>query len=92
MEHRPPVDVIDRVPEELRTEVHDIVQEAGIKTIPKKTKCIITLHPHHNKFVERINYMSGELCAPCQRPPPVAPTLLPVPAQSQVEGSPGPGG
>ena len=29
---------------------------------------------------------------PCQRPPPVAPTLLPVPAQSQVEGSPGPGG
>ena len=33
------LDVIDRVPEELRTEVHDIVQEAGIKTIPKKTKC-----------------------------------------------------
>ena len=30
---------IDRVPEELRTEVHDIVQEAGIKTIPKKKKC-----------------------------------------------------
>ena len=29
----------DRVPEELRTEVHDIVQEAGIKTIPKKKKC-----------------------------------------------------
>ena len=27
---------IDRVPEELRTEVHDIVQEAGIKTIPEK--------------------------------------------------------
>ena len=25
--------------EELRTEVHDIVQEAGIKTIPKKKKC-----------------------------------------------------
>ena len=33
------LDLIDRVPEELRTEVHDIVQEAGIKTIPKKTKC-----------------------------------------------------
>ena len=31
--------MIDRVPKELRTEVHDIVQEAGIKTIPKKTKC-----------------------------------------------------
>ena len=32
-------DLIDRVPEELWTEVHDIVQEAGIKTIPKKKKC-----------------------------------------------------
>ena len=29
----------DRVPEELWTEVHDTVQEAGIKTIPKKKKC-----------------------------------------------------
>ena len=29
----------DRVPEELWTEVHVIVQEAGIKTIPKKKKC-----------------------------------------------------
>ena len=29
----------DRVPEELWTEVHDSVQEAGIKTIPKKKKC-----------------------------------------------------
>ena len=29
---------IDRVPEELWTEVHDIVQEAVIKTIPKKCK------------------------------------------------------
>ena len=33
------LDVIDTVPEELWTEVHDIVQEAGIKTIPKKQKC-----------------------------------------------------
>ena len=33
------LDLIDRVPEKLRTEVHDIVQEAGIKTIPKKKKC-----------------------------------------------------
>ena len=31
-------DLIDRVPEELWTEVHDIVQEAVIKTIPKKRK------------------------------------------------------
>ena len=29
----------DRVPEELWTEVHDIVQETGIKTILKKKKC-----------------------------------------------------
>ena len=29
----------DRVPGELQTEVHDIVQEAVIKTIPKKKKC-----------------------------------------------------
>ena len=33
------LDLIDRVPEELWTEVHDIVQEARIKTIPKKKKC-----------------------------------------------------
>ena len=33
------LDLIDRVPEELWTEVHDIVQEVGIKTIPKKKKC-----------------------------------------------------
>ena len=33
------LDLTDRVPEELWTEVHDIVQEAGIKTIPKKKKC-----------------------------------------------------
>ena len=32
------LDLIDRVPEELWTEVHDIVQEAGNKTIPKKKK------------------------------------------------------
>ena len=33
------LDLIDRVPEELRTEDHDIVQETGIKTTPKKKKC-----------------------------------------------------
>ena len=32
-------DLIDRVPDELWMEVCDIVQEAGIKTIPKKKKC-----------------------------------------------------
>ena len=33
------LDLIDRVPEELWTEVRDTVQEAVIKTIPKKKKC-----------------------------------------------------
>ena len=33
------LDLIDRVPEELWTEVRDIVPEAVIKTIPKKKKC-----------------------------------------------------
>ena len=33
------LDLIDRVPDELWMEVHDIVQEIGIKTIPKKKKC-----------------------------------------------------
>ena len=33
------LDLIDREPEKLWTEVHDIVQEAGIKNIPKKKKC-----------------------------------------------------
>ena len=31
--------MIDRVPEELWTEVHNTIQEAVIKTIPKKKKC-----------------------------------------------------
>ena len=33
------LDLIDRVPDELWTEVHDIVQETGSKTFPKKKKC-----------------------------------------------------
>ena len=32
-------DLIDRVPDELWLEVHDSVQETGIKTIPMKKKC-----------------------------------------------------
>ena len=31
--------MIERVPEELWTEVHDIIQKAGVKTISKKKKC-----------------------------------------------------
>ena len=33
------LDLIDTVPDELWMEVHDIVQETGIKTIPRKKKC-----------------------------------------------------
>ena len=33
------LDLVDRVLEELWMEVHDVVQEKGIKTIPKKKKC-----------------------------------------------------
>ena len=33
------LDLIDRVPDEVWTEVHDIVQETGVKTIPKENKC-----------------------------------------------------
>ena len=33
------LDLIDRIPDELWTEVHDTVQETGIKTIPMEKKC-----------------------------------------------------
>ena len=33
------LDLVDRMPEELWREVHDIVQEAVIKTIPEKKRC-----------------------------------------------------
>ena len=33
------LDLIDRVSDEIRMQVHDTVQETGIKTIPKKKKC-----------------------------------------------------
>ena len=33
------LDLTDRVPDELWSEVRDIIQETGIKTIPKKKKC-----------------------------------------------------
>ena len=42
------LDLIDRLPDELWTEVRDIVQETGIKTIPKKKKC------------KRAKWLSGE--------------------------------
>ena len=33
------LDLIDRAPDELWNEVHDIVQETGLKTIPMEKKC-----------------------------------------------------
>ena len=42
------LDLIDKVPDELRMEVHDIVQETGIKTIPMEKKC------------KKANWLSGE--------------------------------
>ena len=42
------VDLIDRVPDELWNEVHDIVQETGIKTILMENKC------------KKANWLSGE--------------------------------
>ena len=42
------LDLIDRVPEELWTEVRDIVQETGIKTIPMEKKC------------KKVKWLSGE--------------------------------
>ena len=33
------IDLIDRVPDELWTEIRDTVQETGIKTIPMEKKC-----------------------------------------------------
>ena len=42
------LDLIDRMPDELWTEVRDIVQETGVKTIPIKKKC------------EKAKWLSGE--------------------------------
>ena len=42
------LDLIDRVPDELWTEVHDIVQKTGIKTIPIEKKC------------KKVKWLSGE--------------------------------
>ena len=43
------LDLIDRVPEQLLTEVHDILQEAEIKTIPKKKKGKMVIAKGHCK-------------------------------------------
>ena len=41
------LDLIDRVPDELWTEVRDIAQETGIKTIPMEKKCKKKKKPSH---------------------------------------------
>ena len=48
-------DLIDRVPEELWTEVCDIVQEAVIKSIPKRKKC------------KKVKWLSGEALQSCEK-------------------------
>ena len=54
--------LIDRVPEELWTEVHDIVEEAVIKTIPKKKKCkkIIWLSEEALQIAEKRREAKGK--------------------------------
>ena len=47
------LDLIDRVPEQLWTEVHDILQEAEIKTIPKKKKGKMVVWVRHNWVTEQ---------------------------------------
>ena len=47
------LDLIDRVPEQLRTEVHDILQEAEIKTIPKKKTGKMVVWVRHNWVTEQ---------------------------------------
>ena len=56
------LDLIDRVPEELWIEVPDIVQEAGIKTIPKKKKCktVIWLPEEDLQIAEKRREVKGK--------------------------------
>ena len=49
------LDLIDRVPDELWNEVHDIVQETGIKTIPMEKKC------------KKAKWLSGEALQSCEK-------------------------
>ena len=54
--------MIDRVLEELWTEVRDIVQEAGLNTIPKKKKCrmAIRLHKEDLQIAEKRREAKGK--------------------------------
>ena len=44
------LDLIDKVPDELWSEVHDIVQETGIKISPKKKKCKKAKRPSERSY------------------------------------------
>ena len=65
------LDLIDRVPDELWTEVHDIVQETGIKTIPKKKKCKKAkwLSEEALQISEIRRERQGRIAPPCSSPP-----------------------
>ena len=54
------LDLIDRVPEELWMEVHNTVQDTGIKTILKKKKCK-TIQPSHPVFLPGESQRWGSL-------------------------------
>ena len=56
------LNMIDRVLEELWTEVRDIVQEAGLNTIPKKKKCrmAIWLHKEDLQIAEKRREVKGK--------------------------------
>ena len=49
------LDLLDRVPDELWMEVHDILQETGIKTIPMEKKC------------KKATWLSGEATNSCEK-------------------------
>ena len=49
------LDLIGRMPDELWTEVYDIVQETGIKTIPMEKKC------------KKAKWLSGEALHSCEK-------------------------
>ena len=54
------LDLIDRVPEELWMEVHDIVKEAVMETIPKKKKCRKAMSEEALKIAEKRREVKGK--------------------------------
>ena len=58
------LDLIDRMPEELWMEIHDIVQQAGIKIIPKKKrgKMVVCLTNSYEKKRSERQRRKGKIC------------------------------